>query len=160
MALIKCPRCGRQISNRAVQCPNCGLQFGPYIGTFSKDALQGKTMHPCPECGSINISYQTINEPVKTNWLMILGYIFLALTCCGLLVLIPILLQQKNHMVTYATCQNCGCHWNVNDPGAIPINKSENKIKKEGSLSDYIILILSGLILLLIMIISVVLLKS
>ena len=24
MALIKCPECGRQVSNRAISCPNCG----------------------------------------------------------------------------------------------------------------------------------------
>lgn len=115
MPFINCPRCGKTISNRAAQCPNCGFQFGPYRSEFSKDALQGRYTHHCPECNSVNISFQTVNEPIKTNWLMILGYVLLALTCCGFLVLIPIILQQKNRIVTYATCRDCGCHWNTAD---------------------------------------------
>lgn len=25
MALVKCPRCGKEISDQAEKCPNCGL---------------------------------------------------------------------------------------------------------------------------------------
>ena len=25
MALIKCPECGKEISDKAISCPNCGL---------------------------------------------------------------------------------------------------------------------------------------
>lgn len=160
MPFINCPRCGKPISNRAVQCPNCGFQFGPTGGIYSKDALQGKIVHPCPECGSINITYQTINEPIKTSWLMIIGYIILALTCCGLLVLIPILLQQKNRLVTYATCNECGCHWDVNSPCTNTNQSVNNGIKKEGYFTDYIMIIIAGLIILLIIIISAILLKK
>ena len=28
MALIKCPECGKQISDRAASCPNCGCPIG------------------------------------------------------------------------------------------------------------------------------------
>lgn len=41
MALIKCPDCGKQISDKASECPNCGCpssQFAPKI---------------CPECGNV-----------------------------------------------------------------------------------------------------------
>ena len=27
MALIKCPKCGKEISDKAVNCPNCGREF-------------------------------------------------------------------------------------------------------------------------------------
>lgn len=38
MALITCPECGKQISDRAPQCPKCGY---PMV-----------SMHKCPECGT------------------------------------------------------------------------------------------------------------
>lgn len=28
MALMKCPECGREISDTAIQCPHCGKMFG------------------------------------------------------------------------------------------------------------------------------------
>lgn len=40
MAIIKCPECGRQISDKAPSCPNCGV---PIAGKIIK----------CPECGEI-----------------------------------------------------------------------------------------------------------
>ncbi len=38
MAIIKCPECGRQISDKAPVCPNCGVE------------IAGKTIR-CPQCG-------------------------------------------------------------------------------------------------------------
>ncbi len=40
MAIIKCPECGRQISDKAPVCPNCGVE------------IAGKIMK-CPQCGEI-----------------------------------------------------------------------------------------------------------
>lgn len=40
MAMIKCPECGRQISDKAPFCPNCGV------------AIAGKIIK-CPQCGEI-----------------------------------------------------------------------------------------------------------
>lgn len=40
MAMIKCPECGRQISDKAPFCPNCGV------------AIAGKVIR-CPQCGEI-----------------------------------------------------------------------------------------------------------
>lgn len=113
MPLIKCPRCGRQISNKAVQCPECGLQFPPNTGTFSRDALMHNAIPTCPDCGSPDIVYSTIKEPIPLDIGTIIVYILLALTCCGLFVVIPILLSPKERTVTYATCRNCGNRWQV-----------------------------------------------
>lgn len=37
MALISCPKCGKQISDKAVKCPHCGVDltepFGEYDDT-------------------------------------------------------------------------------------------------------------------------------
>ena len=40
MAMIKCPECGRQISDKAPFCPNCGV------------AIAGKVIK-CPQCGEV-----------------------------------------------------------------------------------------------------------
>lgn len=39
MALINCPMCGRQISDRAVNCPGCGNRIGQTVG-YSNGASQ------------------------------------------------------------------------------------------------------------------------
>lgn len=45
MAIIKCPECGRQISDKAPTCPNCGVE------------IAGKIIK-CPHCGEIYFSSQ------------------------------------------------------------------------------------------------------
>lgn len=47
MAIIKCPECGHQVSDKAATCPSCGV------------GIQGKiTM--CPECGEIVLNDQIL----------------------------------------------------------------------------------------------------
>ncbi len=43
MAIIKCPECGRQISDKAPTCPSCGVEIA---GKITK----------CPNCGEIYFS--------------------------------------------------------------------------------------------------------
>lgn len=45
MSIIKCPECGRQISDKAPVCPNCGVQ------------IAGKIVK-CPQCGEVYFSDQ------------------------------------------------------------------------------------------------------
>ena len=40
MAIIKCPECGHQVSDKAATCPSCGVGIAGNITT-------------CPECGEI-----------------------------------------------------------------------------------------------------------
>jgi hypothetical protein len=46
MSLIKCPECGKDVSDKAVFCPNCGCP----IKSYTKEVLC------CPKCGSSNLS--------------------------------------------------------------------------------------------------------
>ncbi|WP_321024223.1 hypothetical protein [Eisenbergiella porci] len=141
MPLINCPRCGRQISNRAVQCPECGFQFPPNTGTFSRDALTHKVIPICPECGSHDVFYTTAKEPIPLDMGTVILYIVLALTCCGLFVLIPILLSPKERIITHATCKTCGYHWNTTEQ-----NMTTNKkiiLSKEKKKEQLLIGILS-----------------
>lgn len=69
MALINCPECGKEVSNRAVSCPNCGLplQNNPQTELTGKQELvttENDTMIlSCPEFPS-NLN---IGQPI-TNW--------------------------------------------------------------------------------------------
>ncbi len=47
MAIIKCPECGHQISDKAPTCPSCGVEIA---GKISK----------CPKCGEIYFNYQKL----------------------------------------------------------------------------------------------------
>lgn len=67
----------------------------------------------CPKCHSNNITYQTVSESKKTGCLTVLLYILLALTLCGLLIVIPLMLRKKTETVTYAVCQSCGFRWKI-----------------------------------------------
>lgn len=85
MALIKCPNCGNQISDKASQCVKCGCPVKPDSGkkqtppiivvNANKEAI-------CPKCGSTSI--QTIND-----------------SCCGC--------SGSTHL---NRCLNCGKKWN------------------------------------------------
>ena len=44
MALIKCPKCGKEISDKAIACPNCGYPM-------NQQAQQEEYLC-CPKCGS------------------------------------------------------------------------------------------------------------
>lgn len=44
MAIIKCPECGRQISDKAPTCPSCGVEIA---GKITK----------CPHCGEVYFNY-------------------------------------------------------------------------------------------------------
>ena len=46
MALITCPECGKQISDKAKQCPNCGCP----ASAIHKESVQ---LPVCPQCGYI-----------------------------------------------------------------------------------------------------------
>lgn len=51
MAMISCPECGKEVSDKAAACPNCG--FG--IGSVKRCAECGEILKPdalsCPKCG-------------------------------------------------------------------------------------------------------------
>ena len=58
MAIIKCPECGKQISDKAPTCPNCGVQ------------IAGK-LTLCANCGNIYFEEDKIctvcHHPAKHN---------------------------------------------------------------------------------------------
>lgn len=54
MALIKCPECGKDISDKAKSCPNCGyeintVRYGEEIGTGIKTSIKGLNTTASPK---------------------------------------------------------------------------------------------------------------
>ena len=57
MALMKCPECGKEISDKAKSCPNCGC---PIIQGITRTTITGKKIPiVCPKCYSKNCEWIT-----------------------------------------------------------------------------------------------------
>lgn len=121
-----CPNCGTKINARF--CPNCGTDtksnetnitdtsetiINNFYSVPNDQITINKPKRICPKCHDEHISYQTVTEQKKTGCLMVLVYIFLAISCIGWLVLIPLLARKKDQTVTYAICQSCGYRWQI-----------------------------------------------
>lgn len=63
MALIKCPECGKEVSDRAPACIHCGFPF-------STDSVKINNHIPkqpcCPKCGSTALA--TVNRGYSVVW--------------------------------------------------------------------------------------------
>lgn len=74
MALINCPECGKEISDKAKTCPNCGVEIAKEIKVRARVDTNGNE--------------QTIYE-CKTHWIamvapVIIGLLFLVMGIIGL----------------------------------------------------------------------------
>lgn len=58
MALINCPECGKQISDKAPACPNCGYPMELCSKEPEKEPSQKTTSNRCPNCGKDVPFYQ------------------------------------------------------------------------------------------------------
>lgn len=51
MAMINCPECGKQISDKAVSCPNCGYSLKAVKKCEECGAILPQGAKSCPQCG-------------------------------------------------------------------------------------------------------------
>lgn len=51
MALIKCPECGREVSDKATACPHCGFNIANLNHCEECNAIISESEASCPECG-------------------------------------------------------------------------------------------------------------
>ena len=54
MALIKCPECKKEVSDKAITCPNCGFEL-----------QVGKIF--CPNCKSLNVKKTSLMGRMYTS---------------------------------------------------------------------------------------------
>lgn len=101
MALINCPECGHQVSDKASSCPSCGVTLNGVTAVSSAPTPQTTTANPnsvkCPRCGGTNLQ-AVANVTGK-------GASFWKLCFCGLLGLCGTGKTKTEH---FWVCQNCG----------------------------------------------------
>lgn len=51
MALIKCPECGKELSDKATSCPNCGVPLNNQKFCVHCGSKIDKDCVVCPQCG-------------------------------------------------------------------------------------------------------------
>lgn len=56
MALIRCPECNNEVSDRASICPHCGYPMSERIDSKSNSSNNGDRIILCPNCGAENSS--------------------------------------------------------------------------------------------------------
>lgn len=60
MALIKCPECGKEISDQAASCPTCGFPINPQVIANpinqSPSQIKSDDTLKCPKCGSSQLT--------------------------------------------------------------------------------------------------------
>lgn len=56
MALIKCPECGREISDKAESCPGCGCPGSEFKSTVDRIEVPEENPNKCKSCGHINLT--------------------------------------------------------------------------------------------------------
>lgn len=75
--LVKCPECGKQVSDKAASCPNCGNPIAIQVSTFVRagDLLASKAPQVESDaetrntCNNGNILDQIAEDPfVKGSW--------------------------------------------------------------------------------------------
>lgn len=59
MALIICPECGQQISDKAVNCPQCGYPVYLYISEQKNEKEEAADKVKCEYCGTMNEGHNT-----------------------------------------------------------------------------------------------------
>jgi len=140
MAMIDCPECGKQVSDKAPACPDCGVPIAQQVPPPSQPVYQ----HPppqyqapppqyvqqapiptgglsCRKCGSNNVNVQMVQTGASTNTkgkgcLFTLGRLTLIIMTCGLWLIFG---KKKSKSKTtfsnqkIAVCSNCGNSWNV-----------------------------------------------
>lgn len=103
MALINCPECGREVSDKAASCPNCGVTINPATINMSN----GSSVK-CPKCGNRNCQLTTEITSSGKDFSAGKGF-------CGALLLGPIGVLcgacgkgKTIQSTSYWICANCG----------------------------------------------------
>lgn len=68
MAMIKCPECGRQISDKAPVCPNCGVEIAGKI-TLCPQCGEAyfSDQESCPNCHHLTHDADSVNKTVSNQ---------------------------------------------------------------------------------------------
>lgn len=95
MALIKCPECGREVSDKALSCPNCGYPFSQdplewamdFETSPSVQASEPKKEQPVSEAAipSVGKNYKTAVKKKDHMPVIVIGVLATALITIGII---------------------------------------------------------------------------
>jgi DNA-directed RNA polymerase subunit RPC12/RpoP len=110
MALINCPECGKQVSDKAASCPNCGNPIAKPIEMPSNNSDEIEEYICCPVCCSKDLHSQ---QKGFSGGKALVG----AVLTGGIGLLAGTIGSKKIRM----TCLKCGARFKAED--ALHINK-------------------------------------
>lgn len=86
----------------------------------------------CPNCGSRFIQIQAVAEEQKRGCLVTGLWILLAICTVGLILLLfPLLMKKGSVIRSWATCQNCGYRWVVQNQAQSAPAPTQNQLPSE-----------------------------
>lgn len=152
MALIKCPECGKEVSDTAISCPNCGFQIRDYSTqnkyhksnkcanektgdeSFDETGYMGKKNLACPTCGNKNVRIQNGIPGIK---------IFSEMASFGTVT--PMTKKEYRGKMKYV-CKECGAKWAENPDLITPETEKTIKLQMWMPISIGIISLLLGFV--------------
>lgn len=116
MALIKCPECGKEISDKALSCPNCGCPSSEFNAKSTSNCPYCKaTLVPgddyCESCGKRVTPYYSSQYTSNKE----IDYSYTICPKCG-----------SRNQVGKFVCSSCGHHFTFEDYHVIAPEKSDD----------------------------------
>ncbi len=143
MALIKCPECGKEISEQAPQCPNCGRPIAiQYNQPNMRQALQQNTPN-MQSYQQVPPNNQTAKDRKKKNstlsvWAAVLGIFTCTAYIGGILAIIDLIKNKndgKKHLGSYFALVMCVIVTIIFMSNIGKTDKDSSSVKKAGEIS-------------------------
>jgi len=117
MSLVKCPECGKEISDKAVNCPNCGLPLNPQTYEHQNPKENGEYLC-CPKCMSkeLHAEHRGFSGGKALAGVVLAGGIGLLAGSIG----------SKDVQIT---CLKCGNKFKAGDAKIVKIGKQADDIE-------------------------------
>lgn len=109
MALIKCPECKKEISDKATQCIHCGSPIEKKIICSECGKETNKNLKICPNCGNKLLVKEKTNNILTKKNIITLSIIIGTIIILSIIILITSKTNKKEKIDLQAIYDNVGC---------------------------------------------------